>query len=307
MSCVCYVPKKFYAKARSVIDQANVICEEYANQDLALTLRQLFYQFVARCLIANIQKEYNRLGRIVSEARLAGDLDWAYIVDRTRELTSLPHWDTPGQIIEAAADQFRLDKWASQPCRVECWVEKNALLGVLESVCPNEDVPFFACVGYASLTAKRDAAQRIGGYLANGQEVVILYLGDHDPSGINMPRELRSRLETFIGHDEGHNVLDLLTVKRIALNGDQVEQYRPPPNTAKQTDSRYSAYLTEFGPQCWELDALEPSLMVDLIRSEIEACRDSALWAVAVEREAGMRNTLDHGARRLLADLEDEE
>jgi hypothetical protein len=275
-----------------VIAQANAICEEYTNQGLALTLRQLHYQFVARGLYENTAANYDRLGRIVSDARLAGELDWAYIVDRTRNLVALSHWDDPGQIIEAAAKQFRTDKWAEQPKRVEVWVEKNALAGVLDSVCPSEDVPYFATIGYNGQSEQWAAARRLGADIAAGQSVVILHLGDHDPQGIDMTRDIRERLALFIGKDIGYSLLDKLEVKRIALTMDQVREHNPPPNFVKES-SITSAYVEEFGPECWELDALEPAFIVDLIRSEIEACRDSDLWVEATGREALMRRELN--------------
>jgi hypothetical protein len=292
VSRICYVERTFHARARSVIAQANAICEEYTNQGLALTLRQLHYQFVARGLYENTAANYDRLGRIVSDARLAGELDWAYIVDRTRNLVALSHWDDPGQIIEAAAKQFRTDKWAEQPKRVEVWVEKNALAGVLDSVCPSEDVPYFATIGYNGQSEQWAAARRLGAYIADGQSVVILHLGDHDPQGIDMTRDIRERLALFIGKDIGYSLLDKLEVKRIALTMDQVREHNPPPNFVKES-SITRAYVEEFGPECWELDALEPAFIVDLIRSEIEACRDSDLWVEATGREALMRRELN--------------
>jgi hypothetical protein len=302
VSRVCYVERSFYTKARALIDQANAICDEYAKQGLALTLRQLHYQFVARGLYENTAHNYERLVRIVSDARLAGELDWSYIVDRTRNLVAPAHWDDPGQIIKAAAEQFRTDKWANQPNRVEVWIEKDALVGVLEVVCPGEDVPYFSCRGYTSQSEVWGAAQRLGRYIAAGQSVVILHLADHDPQGLDMTRDIRERLELFIGKDLGCSVLCHLEVKRIALTMEQVREHNPPPNFVKES-SISPDYVEEFDRECWELDALEPAFIVDLIRSEIEACRDSALWTEARERETLMRSELNDASRRLAQSL----
>src|SRR4051794_4604843 len=124
MPAIEYVPKKFRDEARYIIHQARQICQSYAEQGYDLTLRQLYYQFVARDLIANKQSEYNRLGTIINDARLAGLLDWNYIVDRTRNLKGpgtheMPHWNNPDDIVRAAARSYRESKWANQDYRIE--------------------------------------------------------------------------------------------------------------------------------------------------------------------------------------------
>ena len=289
--------------ALEVVRTANTICAQYAAQGLDLTLRQLYYQFVARDLIANKQSEYKRLGDIINKARMSGRLDWDFIVDRTRNVRSLAHWSDPAELVDTAARQFRTDRWSSQPARVEVWIEKDALVGVLEQVCPAEDVPYFSCRGYTSSTEVWGAGRRLGEHIGNGQRVEVIHLGDHDPSGIDMTRDIEDRLRNFIAtdwHYEGDHGLpetttlgDLyrslddhvggpfLTINRIALNWDQVEEYDPPPNPAKLTDSRSGRYVERFGDDSWELDALEPAALVDLIRSNIEDVRDEGKWAEA--------------------------
>jgi hypothetical protein len=138
MSCIRYIEKSFGAAHMDVIDKANAVCSAYKEQGYDLTLRQLYYQFVSRDWIANKQTEYKRLGGIINDARLAGLLDWDYIVDRTRQLegpgsSRTPHWRNPAQIIDAVAGNYRINKWADQDSYVEVWIEKDALKGVLES------------------------------------------------------------------------------------------------------------------------------------------------------------------------------
>ena len=101
-----FIDKKFAASSLAIIEQANTIIGEYAAQGFKLTLRQLYYQFVARDLLANTQRSYKRLGNIISEARLAGRVDWNAIEDRTRNLESNPHWDDPAAIIKAGGAQL---------------------------------------------------------------------------------------------------------------------------------------------------------------------------------------------------------
>ena len=225
-----YETKKFRPDSLQKIQQANTIIQEYAAQGLDLTLRQLFYQFVSRGLIANNDKEYKKLGTIVADARLAGMIDWDAIVDRTRYVRDLAHWASPAAIVQACSTQFRLNKWERQPQYIECWIEKDALIGVIEGICQNNDVPFMACRGYASASEVWRAGYcRIRRELAKAHAVchqrtaTVLYLGDHDPSGIDMTRDVRERLKQFIGKP----LNKFIKVERLALNMDQIEAHNP--------------------------------------------------------------------------------
>jgi hypothetical protein len=296
MPTIEYVTRNFTPASLRRIEQANEIVNEYAAQGFDLTLRQLYYQFVSRGLIPNRQSEYKRLGDLVNEGRLAGLIDWERIVDRTRFLRSLAHWDDPAEIVRASAEQFRHDKWAKQPTRPEVWIEKDALVGVIEGVCEGLDVAYFAARGYNSSSAQWAAAQRIEGYLDADQDVTIFHLGDHDPSGIDMSRDLTDRLELFLEGD-GYD-LQRVNVVRVALNFDQVQQYNPPPNPVKETDSRHTGYRAAHGDDCWELDALEPTVIADLIREAIEGLQEPELWDEAIEAEETARGELQSVARQ---------
>ena len=206
MPRIQYIEKNFGEKAMDTIGHANDIIAEYAAQGFALTLRQLYYQFVSRVLIPNTFRSYKRLGTIISDARLAGLIDWDSIQDRTRNLQKNSHWNGPEHIIRSAAAGYRIDKWASQRCHVEVWIEKDALLGVIEDVCRRNDVPFFSCRGYNSQSEMWVAAQRMIEKMdgdpsygpEDGQEVIILHLGDHDPSGMDMTRDIQDRMQLFL-------------------------------------------------------------------------------------------------------------
>lgn len=282
---ICYIEKRFASKSRTMIDNANAIIEEYLAQGYELTLRQLYYQFVARDLIPNTLREYKNLGSIVNDARLAGLISWTAIVDRTRNLQGNSHWKSPADVVEACANQFQIDKWADQPNRVEVWIEKDALVGVIERVCRSLDVSFFSCRGYTSQSELWAAAMRLKRYRDGGQEPVIIYLGDHDPSGKDMTRDIEDRLALFMG-DGG------CEVNRIALNMDQIEKYNPPPNPAKLTDSRANGYIREYGNKSWELDALDPKVLHALVEKTVLSYRDERAWKAAVKVERAHRERL---------------
>ncbi len=276
MPFITYIRKDFKSATLAVIEQANSIIDEYQAEGYSLTLRQLYYQFVSRALIPNTLRQYKRLGGIVSDARLAGLIDWDCIEDRTRELEDLSWWRNPGGILHASADWYRTDRWDDQPYRIEVWYEKKALAGVFDRVCSQLEVDHFACIGYVSQSEVWGAAQRLIGYSERGQIPLILHFGDHDPSGIDMTRDIVDRLDTF-GCP--------LEVQRLALNMDQVEEHNPPPNPAKTTDSRYEGYIIEYGDESWELDALEPSVLANLVEEEVLSYRDDEKWEARIEED----------------------
>lgn len=271
-----YRDKNFTAASMSVINKANEIIEEYVAQGFVLTLRQIYYQFVARDLLPNVPQSYKRLGGIVSDGRLAGLIDWEHIEDRTRAVKRNSHWSNPESIIDGCAYSYGIEKWKGQEHWVEVWIEKDALVGVIEDICSELDCAYFSCRGYSSQSAMHKAANRLLYRESKGHKTVILHLGDHDPSGIDMTRDIIDRLEMF-----GSGV----EVKRIALNMEQIEEYNPPPNPAKITDSRAEQYIAEHGDDSWELDSLEPSMMVDLVRDQILLLRDEEQWQKMLDKE----------------------
>jgi len=303
MPNIKYQGKKFKPASLEVIDHANRIIAEYLEQGYSLTLRQLFYQFVSRALLPNTMRSYKNLGTVISDGRLAGRIDWEAIEDRTRNLHRLAEWESPADIVDACARQFKVDLWHDQPKRIEVWIEKEALSGVFQRVCDEERCPFFACRGYTSQSEMWSAGQRLISYHRKGQVPVIIHFGDHDPSGIDMSRDIEDRLNLFMGHHLGRCPLEF---KRLALNMDQVEEYAPPPNPAKMTDARAQDYVDQYGDESWELDALEPDVLAGLVRDFVRGQRDDELWQRSLEREDEHRRLLRAVSSRwndLTADL----
>ena len=291
-----YIKKRFSASSAMIITQANDIIFEYKNQGFNLTLRQLYYQFVSRDIIPNSQKEYKRLGSIINDARLAGLIDWSDIEDRTREMQKNSHWTSPESILAAVAEQFAFDRRIDQPFYIEVWIEKDALSGVISGICSELDVPYFSCRGYTSQSEMHAAAMRFVDNQVNyDREGFVLHLGDHDPSGIDMTRDIEERLNIFYkSHCLENGIEDSISVLRLALNMDQIQQYNPPPNPAKSEDSRFRDYVKKYGKKSWELDALEPSVIVELIRSHVLALTDMAAFNSWVKEEAQEKARLNY-------------
>lgn len=293
MSCETFIERKFSDGSLALIEHANTIIEEYQAQGFTLTLRQLYYQFVSRDLLQNKQSEYKRLGSVINDARLAGLIDWTAIEDRTRNVRAISTWDDPAQIVKAVAEQYKEDAWDSQDWRPEVWIEKDALIGVIEPVCERYRVPYFACRGYTSQSEQYRAGKRFQDVADRGQKPIVFHLGDHDPSGMDMTRDNSSRLEMFAGQE--------VELRRLALNMDQIRRYRPPPNPAKETDSRSGPYIQLYGSKSWELDALDPTVIDRLIADNLDELIDRDRWDEAMKREKQRRDVLGAAAARWAA------
>lgn len=294
MALQAYKRFRFSDESLAVIDHANVIIKDYIAQGFRLTLRQLYYQFVARDLFVshytwtgrkwardpkgtiNAKPNYDMLGHVINDARLAGLIDWEAIEDRTRAFVRRQRWESGKQILESAASSFHLDMWENQPFRPFVIVEKEALVGVLERTCDGYDVPLLAARGYPSASILREFVVQDILPTVDGQGIVVIHLGDHDPSGLDMTRDLQERIELFC---EGAPI----ELVRIALNMDQIEKHKPPPNPAKTTDSRFQEYREQFGDESWELDALSPAFLAKLVEKEVLKYCDADLWS---ERDA---------------------
>jgi len=280
-------PKKFQKKTLEIIHEADRIVTEYEAQGYRITVRQLWYQFIARQPLSeyfdNTPKNNKKFREHIKHARLCGLIDWHQITDAGRPLYGPEHWDNPQDWIKESSEKYALDKWSDQPLRIEVWIEKGALRGIIAPVCDELDLDHFSASGFTSTSTVWGAAERILRYQDTGQQCVILHLADHDPSGLDMTRDIEHRLLTFHATPE---------VKRIALTRDQVDALQPAPNAVKMTDSRAPDYIRQHGYESWELDALSPAYISDLIRDEVARLRDDDLYSQRESLEERHRQQL---------------
>lgn len=274
----CYVRRNFRQDALETIGRIVQLTEEYGERGFVLTVRQIHYQFVARGWAPNTAQTYSRLQGLISDGRLAGLVSWAAIEDRNRSLMGYQTHASPGAAIRSALADYKIDMWANQEWRPEVWVEKAALESVVGQIASRLRVDYYACRGYNSQSEQWRAGRRMAEYVRRGQRPIVFHLGDHDPSGLDMTRDNRDRLSLFAGVP--------VLVQRLALNMDQVEQYSPPPNYAKPTDSRYEAYQEQYGQSSWELDALDPEIIQRLVQDAVERVRDPVRWDAMLQQEA---------------------
>lgn len=284
-----FIEQAFYASSHKIINQANAIAKEYLAKGYSLTLRQLYYQFVARDYIKNTIANYKKLGNVINLGRLAGLIDWDLIEDRTRWLRSIADYSDPQEFIQAMVHQYAENLWRNNETYCEVWVEKDALSGVVARSCDKWRVPYFPCRGYGSQSELYAAGKRLQALHGGAHEhIAIFHLGDHDPSGIDMTRDNRDRLEMFSGVP--------LTFTRVALNMDQIEEYEPPENPAKETDSRFVDYADKFGESSWELDSMAPEVINEILERHITSVLDVAEWQLLYDEEQDNRRLIERAA-----------
>lgn len=285
------------------------IVDDYAAQGLTLTLRQLYYQLVSKDLIANNEKSYKRIGSIVSRARLGGILDWDAVEDRVRVPKMPPEFSSLEQLVNAAFASYRLPRLAGQDTYVELWVEKDALAGVLAPIARDYHIALMVNRGYSSTSAMKEAGDRLRSKCREigTDDAHILYLGDFDPSGEDMVRDVDDRLELFAnrGVDEDSDMEEEymdghinIGVTKIALTMPQIRLHKPPPNPAKLTDSRAKEFVAKHGRQSWEVDALPPRALKQLIESELDALIDMDKVQKIKDREEADKKALREALKK---------
>ena len=263
---------------QEIQDAVLTIAQEYHAQSLTLTVRQAYYQLVSRGMGESSQKYYKRVVAALADARCAGEFPMHLIVDRGRTVHEGDFTDCRLDVDDGEAqaqayvenlpfDCLDVDRWHNQPIHTSVWVEKEALSGVFEKPCKDLGVSWFACKGYPSLSALWEWMKNIEG--SEHQQAKVLYFGDHDPDGWEIPRAAERRLNELAevwGLD-----IPLISFERIALNMQQIQLYDPPPFWAKPSSSRYKGYIEEHDTdQAWELDALDPATLRALITTEVD-------------------------------------
>lgn len=290
--------KEKWASFFTVVKRVNDIIRDYASQNLLpLTLRQIHYQFVVRHKdYLNTKESYTHTCEDIGVARMGGLVPWNAIHDPTRDVHSFLLWNNPKERLEFAADVYRIDRWEAQDYSPIVLIEKDAAIGTITNVCDEYDVPYLSCRGYGSLSALHD---KVGGHcrkaIKDGKTPVVIHLSDHDATGADMERNLNRRLSLVA--DEA------IDVRHIALTLSQIDEYQLPSDPVKSTDPRAGKYLEMLSEKglkegAWEMDALSPTVLHDLIEQEINTVRDVNHWNQLDDQQARDRESLKQIAER---------
>lgn len=278
-------PIKWQKRKRELFNKIIPIAEKFQDQDYKITLRQLHYQLVGRNLIKNTKSEYTKLGTLIKEARLSGLLDWDLIVDNLRTPKKMGEWDSVKDIMESVYSSYRNKRHSIQKIHLEIWCEKDAMTSILEPITNKYHLNLMIDRGFGSTTMIYETAKR---FLRESnqltQEFVILYLGDHDPSGLNMVNDVQKRINMFLRISKDR-FATRCNVKQIALTQEQCKKYNLPPQMAKTSDSRFKKYQKEYGDESWELDALPTDVISKILEDEILECINMEYYDGMIQEE----------------------
>jgi hypothetical protein len=232
-----------------------------------ITGRGIGYKLFTAGLISSMTtNEMQRVYRLLRVAREQGHIPWEWVVDETRELEKISTWANPTEYARCVAQSYRRNFWDQQPVRVEVWSEKGTIRGVLAPVLDEYAVGFRVMHGFASATAIYDVAQH-----DDGRPLIVLYVGDYDPSGMFMSaHDLPDRLEKYDGNH--------VELRRIALKWEQTEALLSFPASDKKGDKRYKWFIRNYGKRCWELDAMDPNDLRDCVEKEIKKLIEPVAW-----------------------------
>lgn len=276
MKCEYRQVKNFRPNTVQLLNQILKVIQSYQEQGYRLTLRQLYYQLVVQNVFENEQKNYAKLSRLLGEARMSGLCDWNAIEDRIRVPQFPSQWNDIPDAMNTLINVYRRKRWNDQENYVEVWVEKDALSGVLEPITNDYHVHLLVNRGYSSISAMHDASLRFLRAERKGKNCYLLYLGDQDPSGEDMVRDIEHRLDELWA---------TVKVSKIAITMEQVQAYNPPPNPAKLTDPRAEDYILKHGVNSWEVDALPPAVLNAILTDELELLVDREKYEAQIELE----------------------
>lgn len=258
-----------------------------------VTVRQMFYQCEVRGAVPKTESGYNQVQSQLVRMRKMGMIPYDWITDNTRWMRKPDTYKSLESFAEYHAKYYRRDLWHNQPDYVEVWIEKEALLGVVQEVTETYDVPLYASKGYSSLTLTYSAAEYIKSITDKGRRAFIYYLGDHDPSGEDIPLKLEKHMR-----EQGAE----FTFTRLAVNETQIQEWNLPTRPTKKSDSR----AKNFEGDSVELDAIRPDILKTLVKTAIESHLDKRLLENEKRIEQMEKETLmkTFGALKLRASHE---
>ena len=274
------------------------IINKYQKMGYRMTLRQLYYQLVAAGMVENKTKEYDKLSRNLTNARMGGYVDWQAIEDRVRIPIMHAEFENIAELVEAACASYRLPRWRDQDYYIELWTEKDAISSILKPLAMEYHIHLIVNRGYSSASAMYDASYRFRTPEAEDKHCTILYLGDFDPSGLDMDRDIKSRLYEF-----GVEV-DYI---RIGLTWEQIQEHKPPLNPAKLQDPRAGNYVAQYGESSWEVDALPPEVLHEIVDNAITERMDEDKYQAWIEKEEEDMEKFKEATRGIMDEDDDDD
>lgn len=296
------VKKVWEADQQELISRILKIVKEYQQQGITQTLRGYYYDLVG--FIPNAIEIYKRIGNLISDLRYSGHIDWSAMEDRARTNDIPQEFENLSELIQAAINSYKLSRWADQKFYVELFSEKDTMYSRLNPLARKYHIPLNINRGYASSSVIYELSKRLQEKIEEGKYVILLYVGDHDPSGLDMINDIEKRVEEFLTKGRRYTEPNFKIV-HVALTKEQVEKYKLPPNPAKLSDSRSAKYIEEHGEISWELDALKPQIMIKIVEDIILKYIDMDKYNAWIDREKEEKQEMvDWGKSREVSDDE---
>jgi hypothetical protein len=269
-------------RARRTKDELRAVRDaiyDVVREENPATVRQVFYQLVSRGIIPKLESQYkNVVCRLLGLMRREGQLPYDWIADATRWMRKPTSDSSAESMLRRTANTYRQALWEHQDAYVEVWLEKDALAGVLFDVTAEWDVPLMVTRGYPSLSYLYSAADALS---QQSKPCYLYYLGDHDPSGLDIPRRVEKDLRAFAPGVELH-------FERVAVTLDQVAEWDLQTRPTKKTDSRAKT----FDGESIEVDAIPPAALRKLVSDCITQHIDEDVLMRTRRIEQAERDTL---------------
>lgn len=273
-------PTKGGRRTRAEIQAVRDAIYAVVAEDHPMSVRQVFYQLVTRGVIDKTEREYkNTVVRLLGLMRRDGAIPFDWIADGTRWQRKPKSHSSLGAMLADQASLYRRDIWRDQDACVEVWLEKEALAGVLYRATAAWDVPLMVTRGYPSLSYLHNAAESIQW---EEKPAFLYYFGDHDPSGVDIPRKVEEDLREFAPDAD-------ITFDRVAVTPELIDELDLPTRPTKRTDSRSKNFVGESV----EVDAIPPATLRSMVERCVEQHVDPERLAAAKEVEQAERDTLE--------------
>jgi hypothetical protein len=286
----------FRKKNKQLVDAA----VEILKAEQPMTLRQLFYRLLSAGKLTTAKKEYKRLGTVLTRLREAGAVPRNWLVDHTRSTLKPSSWSGLSDFAETVREAYRKDFWASLPHHVEVFVEKDAVAGTIQPVTEDYDVSLRVCRGYASVSFAGEIAdfwRRIK------KPIFAYYLGDFDPSGFDIERDLHEKLSRYSGRECEYDPATASNFRfiwcRLGVTADDFGKHNLVRLPVKKKDKRAPGFISQYGTSCAEIDAIPPTELRRRVKEAIVQHIDDDEWQRLLVVEEAEQESLERMVKRL--------
>ena len=301
--------RKITSRTQPFLNKVINILDHDLNKFLPVSVRQIHYNLLNHenvftdtsnpdSIYKNDVKSYKKLSRLLTNARINGDIPFSLIHDETRPTTLNSFYNNSQQFINREINNFLQGYWRnlnqSQPNHIEVIAEKLTIQSIIKPVCEKYCIPCIIARGYSSISTYHETVQR---FRKSGKNnLILLMLTDFDPEGEDMVQNAFKTLDEFEIQP---------TIHKVGINEKQFMELDPRfLNPAKLTSSRSKGFIKKYGKFGAELEALSPDKIQELLTNSIESALDIDLFNKEVEKEKEEAQELHTKRQKILSVME---